>query len=143
MVYNSDRPSDTEQLGKKLGELVKSRDGFSFIAMYGDLGAGKTVFVRGLSSVLSPESRVKSPTYTVVNEYRRGEKPLFHFDLYRISSSDELDGFGFEEYLSSGNCIAEWCENIGDSLPPDAITVRIDKTGENGRTVTITGIDGM
>lgn len=131
---------ETEALGRRLGEVVLASGRKFFIAMYGDLGAGKTVFVRGLSSVLSPSSRVKSPTYTIVNEYRKGSVPLFHFDLYRISDTSELDGFGFDEYVANGNCIAEWSENLGDLLPPDAVTVRIEKCGDEERSITIEGI---
>lgn len=143
MVYITNNPEETERLGRDVASAVNNADGFFFIAMYGDLGAGKTVFVRGLASVLSPASRVKSPTYTIVNEYRKGEKPLFHFDLYRISSQDELDGFGFDEYLASGNCIAEWCENIGDRLPSGSVRVTIEKLGESERRITVDGLDSM
>ncbi len=141
MTIISHSAIETEALGKALAEsILKSGKNF-FIAMYGDLGAGKTVFVRGLSSVLSPGSRVKSPTYTIVNEYRKGEVPLFHFDLYRISDTSELDGFGFDEYVANGNCIAEWSENLGDLLPSDAITVKIEKLGEEERRIAIDGFD--
>ena len=141
MVYITKDSSETEALGRRVAEALAEREDFFFIAMYGDLGAGKTVFVRGLASVLSPGSRVKSPTYTIVNEYRKGERPLFHFDLYRVGDSDELDGFGFEEYLANGDCIAEWSENIGDRLPGDAILVKIEKLGESERRITVDGLD--
>ena len=141
MEYITHSAAETEAIGVRLGKTVLASDRFHFIAMYGDLGAGKTVFVRGLASVLSPASRVKSPTYTIVNEYRRGEKPLFHFDLYRIGDTSELDGFGFEEYVENGNCIAEWSENIGSYLPADAIRVKIEKLGETERRVTVDGIE--
>lgn len=143
MVYISNSVGDTEELGQRIGEAIDCREGFLFIAMYGTLGAGKTAFVRGLASVLSPQSRVKSPTYTIVNEYRKGKKPLFHFDLYRVGGTEELDGFGFEEYLGKGNCIAEWSENIGDRLPENAVSVRIEKLGENERRITVNGLDGI
>lgn len=143
MVYISNSVSETEDLGRRIGKALDSSEGFFFIAMYGTLGAGKTAFVRGLASVLSPQSRVKSPTYTIVNEYRKGKKPLFHFDLYRVGDTDELDGFGFEEYLAHGNCIAEWSENIGDRLPENAVSVRIEKLGENERRITVDGLDGI
>ena len=97
---------ETEALGAYIASLLDKKT--SFVALYGEMGAGKTAFVRGFASVISPGSRVKSPTYTVVNEYRRGEIPLFHFDLYRLSSPEELDSLGFDEYVSSGICIAEW-----------------------------------
>lgn len=141
MEYITRSTAETEDLGKRLAESVLQSSKLHFIAMYGDLGAGKTVFVRGLASVLSPGSRVKSPTYTLVNEYRKGEIPLFHFDLYRIESTDELDGFGFEEYLKNGNCIAEWSENLGSDVPEDAVLVKIEKLGENERKITIDGVE--
>lgn len=133
--------AETESLGRALAEVIRNSGKNFFIAMYGDLGAGKTVFVRGLSSVLSPGSRVKSPTYTIVNEYRKGDVPLFHFDLYRISDTSELDGFGFDEYVANGNCIAEWSENLGDLLPEGAVTVKIEKLGEEDRRITVDGIE--
>ncbi len=132
---------ETEAVGARLGKAIQKSDKLFFVAMYGDLGAGKTVFVRGLASVLSPGSRVKSPTYTLVNEYRKGDKPLFHFDLYRIADSDELDGFGFEEYLKNGNCIAEWSENLGDDIPENTVFVKIEKTGECERKITVNGAE--
>lgn len=131
--------ADTEALGVRVAKIIESREEPAFVAMYGDLGAGKTVFVRGLASVLSPGSRVKSPTYTIVNEYRKGNRPLFHFDLYRIGDTSELDGFGFEEYVANGDCIAEWSEHIGDYLPADAVIVKIEKLGEEERRITVTG----
>lgn len=133
--------SETEELGVRVAEKIKSCGKNFFIAMYGDLGAGKTVFVRGLSSVLSPGSRVKSPTYTIVNEYRKGDVPLFHFDLYRIGDTSELDGFGFDEYLAGGNCIAEWSENLGDTLPPDSVKVTIEKIDDVSRKITIENLE--
>ena len=132
---------ETEAVGARLGKAIENGEKLFFVAMYGDLGAGKTVFVRGLSSVLSPGSRVKSPTYTLVNEYRKGNRPLFHFDLYRIAEADELDGFGFEEYLKNGNCIAEWSENLGDDIPENTIFVKIEKFGESDRRITIDGAE--
>ena len=139
MILITHKPEETEALGRELAQKLSASGKRFFIAMYGDLGAGKTVFVRGLASVLSPGSRVKSPTYTIVNEYRRGPVPLFHFDLYRIGDVSELDGIGFEEYLENGNCIAEWSENLGSDVPADAVKVRIEKTGEEERRITITG----
>ena len=130
---------ETEAVGAALAERIRKERGASpcFIAMEGDLGAGKTAFVRGFASVLSPGSRVKSPTYTIVNEYRRGAYPLFHFDLYRLGEADGLESIGFEEYLASGICIAEWSENLGENRPADAWTVILKKTGESTREITI------
>lgn len=140
MEYITHSAAETEQLGRDIALTLTKRGQPFFIAMYGDLGAGKTVFVRGLASVLSPGSRVKSPTYTIVNEYRKGEVPLFHFDLYRIGDTTELDGFGFEEYVAGGNCIAEWSENLGELIPADAVLVKIQKRGEDERLITVDGI---
>ena len=133
-------PEETEAFGRRVGELIAASGARPFVAMYGDLGAGKTVFVRGLASALSPGSRVKSPTYTLVNEYRRGPVPFFHFDLYRLGSEEELGGFGFEDYLGEGICAAEWSERLGTALPPDAVTVRIEKLEGDGRRITVAGL---
>ena len=135
--FISNSPEETENIGRELARAIEKENKKFFIAMYGDLGAGKTVFVRGLSSVLSPTSRVKSPTFTIVNEYRRGKTPLFHFDLYRITDECELDGFGFDEYLEGGNCIAEWSENLHENLPEGAIKVKIEKLDENRRRIAV------
>ena len=130
-------PEETEKTGAELArELLDSGTKY-FVALYGDLGAGKTVFVRGFTGIASPGSRVKSPTYTIVNEYRKGKTPVFHFDLYRIGNTDELDGFGFEEYVENGLCIAEWSENLGDMLPENTVRVKIEKVGESERKITI------
>ncbi len=122
------------ELGKSLLSLSKKR---CFIAVYGDLGAGKTVFTRGVVSQLSPGSRVKSPTYTIVNEYLKGTVPVYHFDFYRIEDTGELDGIGFDDYLFGGICISEWCEKLGDEMPRDHISVTIEKLGELEREITI------
>ena len=126
---------ETESFGRELAEKLAESSKKYFIALYGDLGAGKTAFVRGLASVLSPGSRVKSPTYTIVNEYRRGKIPLFHFDLYRISDEDELSDIGFEEYLENGICVAEWSENLSELMPKDAVKIKITKLSDNEREI--------
>ena len=136
-IITTTSPEETEKTGAELArELLDSGKKY-FVALYGDLGAGKTVFVRGFTGIASPGSRVKSPTYTIVNEYRKGKTPVFHFDLYRIGNTDELDGFGFEEYVENGLCIAEWSENLGDMLPENTIRVKIEKAGESERKITI------
>ena len=129
---------ETEKVGCELA-LSLDRDKPHFIAMYGDLGVGKTAFVRGLASVLAPSARVKSPTYTVVNKYDGIALPLYHLDVYRISDEDELYSIGFDDYVNTGICVVEWSENIPDSIPSDAISVRIEKEGENfeKRKITI------
>ena len=127
----------TEREGERLAETLRAGD---FVAMYGDLGVGKTAFVRGMARYLCPEARVQSPTYTVVNEYR-GKTPLYHFDMYRIDGEESLYSTGFFDYLDYGICVAEWCENIEEFVPANAITVKIEKIsdGENTdvRNITI------
>lgn len=126
----------TSAVGAALAEdLIKRGINRAFVALSGDLGAGKTVFAAGMASVLSPGSRVKSPTYTIVNEYLRGDVPLYHFDFYRISDPDELFGIGFDDYLEGGICIGEWCENIDGYVPEDAIRIEIIKSGDTSRII--------
>lgn len=127
MEYITNSPAETEALGKELAKELKCGD---FVAMFGDLGVGKTAFVRGVASVLCPDVRVQSPTYTIVNAYR-GKIPLYHFDMYRIDSEEALYSCGFFDYLDSGICIAEWCENITDFIPEGARRVTISKTAGN------------
>lgn len=134
-------PEETESLGELLGKSVIGKRG-AFIALSGDLGAGKTAFVRGMARVLSPGSVVRSPTYTVVNEYSRGSVPLYHFDLYRITDPDDLWSVGYHEYLESGICVAEWAERAGDELPLPRYSVMIEKTGEAERTISVSYIEG-
>lgn len=127
MEYITNSPAETEALGKELAKELRCGD---FVAMFGDLGVGKTAFVRGVANVLCPDVRVQSPTYTIVNAYR-GKIPLYHFDMYRIDSEEALYSCGFFDYLDSGICIAEWCENIIDFIPEGARRVTISKTAGN------------
>ncbi len=133
-------PEETEAIGLSLAEHLKStKISRAFIAMRGEMGVGKTAFVRGFASGFGVRS-VKSPTYTMVNEYR-GEARIFHFDMYRIESYDDLISIGYDDYVEAeGYCIAEWCENIEDEIPEDAIGVLIEKLGddERARKITIT-----
>lgn len=124
--FHTHSPEQTEKIASDFADMIKGEKN-AFIAMYGDLGAGKTAFVRGLASVITPGARVKSPTYTIVNEYKGEGVSLFHFDLYRISDDDELYSTGFYDYLSKGICIAEWSENIPYAIPKDAYKVKISK----------------
>ena len=130
--------TETEEVGAELGRfLLDKREGF--IAMYGDLGAGKTAFVRGLASVIAPDAHVCSPTYNIVNEYHGKNSLLCHFDMYRIESDDDLYSVGFYDYES---CIivAEWCEKTPFALPERYVKVEIVKTGENERSITLTEV---
>ena len=138
MTVITKSPEQTELLGKKLAELLRPGD---VIAYYGDLGAGKTAFTRGLAAGLGIRECVTSPTYTIVNEYLSGRMPLFHFDMYRLSSSDELFDIGWEDYLARGGvCAVEWSENVEDALT-DAISITIEKDPAqlDWRKITIEG----
>ena len=141
--FHTHSVEETEQIGKDLA-LTLDKSEPSFIAMYGDLGVGKTAFVRGIASVLAPSSRVKSPTYTVVNRYEGEKLPLYHLDVYRISDDDELYSIGYDDYVSTGICVVEWSENIPDSIPDKHIKVTIEKEGENFemRKITIEQVRG-
>ena len=127
----------TEALGYALGRVLRPG---TVIAYTGDLGAGKTAFTRGLAAGLDIPERVTSPTFTIVNEYEGGRLPLFHFDMYRLGSSDELFDIGWEDYLARGGvCAVEWSENVDDALEPDTIRIDIRRGGsENERSITIT-----
>ena len=128
-IFPSESATQTEDFARHVAEICSSDASLPrFIALYGDLGVGKTAFVRGLASVLAPGRAVRSPTFALVNEYRvAGKRPLFHFDMYRIESEDDLFSIGFEDYPDAGICVAEWCENIPFALPEQFIEVRIEK----------------
>ena len=133
-VYISESEKDTEEIGRSFAQNLR---GGEVIAMYGDLGAGKTAFVRGLAKGLGIDAKVSSPTFTIVNEYP-GEIDLFHFDMYRLSSADELFDIGWEDYLARGAvCAVEWSENVTDAFFGDEIKVIIEKTGDNSRKIEI------
>lgn len=142
MEYLSHSPEETERIGETLGKTLRPG---SVVAYRGGLGMGKTAFTRGLARGLGCAGRVTSPTFTIVNEYE-GDIPLFHFDLYRLGSSDELFDIGWEDYLARGGvCAVEWSERAEDAF--DGSTVRIDfRRGaqhDGWRVITITGVDGL
>lgn len=129
---------ETEKIAYEFALTVNSGKS-EFIAMYGDLGVGKTAFVRGLARAFSPNARVKSPTFTIVNEYKGENIPFYHFDVYRIEDDDELYAMGFDDYVQNGICVVEWSENIPDSIPSDAYKITIERVSdnENARKITI------
>ena len=136
MTFLTNSPQETERVGAALGKILTPG---TVIAYLGDLGAGKTAFTRGLAKGLGCGDMVTSPTYTIVNEYLSGRLPLFHFDMYRLASSDDLWDIGWEDYLDRGGvCAVEWSENVADAME-DAIRITIEKTGENSRRITIEG----
>ena len=131
-------PEQTESVGAALAEHIKPG---TVIAYRGDLGAGKTAFTRGLARGLGVKEPVTSPTYTLVNEYLSGRLPLFHFDMYRLGSADELFDIGWEDYLERGGvCAVEWSETVEEALE-NPLTVTIEKLGEDARRITVTGRD--
>ena len=136
MQYITNSPAETEKLGAALANVLTPG---TVIAYRGDLGAGKTAFTRGLARGLGCEEMVTSPTYTIVNEYLGGRLPLFHFDMYRLAYADDLWDIGWEDYVDrGGGCAVEWSENVAEAME-DAITVTIEKLGENARRITIEG----
>ena len=140
MTYLTNSPAQTEAVGAALGRIIPAG---TIIAYRGDLGAGKTAFTRGLARGLGYAEPVTSPTYTIVNEYLGGRLPLFHFDMYRLASSDDLWDIGWEDYLDrNGVCAVEWSENVADALE-GAISVTIEKTGEESRRITLEGGDHL
>ena len=140
MEYITNSPEETETVGEALGKILPAG---AVLAYEGDLGAGKTAFTRGLARGLGATEQVTSPTYTIVNEYLSGRLPLFHFDMYRLSCADDLWDIGWEDYLDrSGVCAVEWSENVAQAME-GAIRVRIEKTGDDTRRITIEGGDTL
>ena len=136
MHYITHSPEETEKLGAALAQRLQPG---TIIAYTGDLGAGKTAFTRGLAKGLGYTQPVTSPTYTIVNEYLGGRLPLFHFDMYRLASSDDLWDIGWEDYLERGGvCAVEWSENVADAME-GAIRVDIAKLSDDTREITIEG----
>ena len=142
MELLSHSPDETEAVGARLAEALTPG---SVVAFTGDLGAGKTAFTRGLARGLGVPDRVTSPTFTIVNEYEGGRLPLFHFDMYRLGSADELFDIGWEDYLRRGGvCAVEWSENIAGALEPDAVRVDIRRgSSDQERVITVTGVSEL
>ena len=138
MRFLSRSAEETERLGEQLARRLRRGD---VLAFTGPLGMGKTAFTRGLARGLGCRGRVTSPTFTIVNEYE-GETPLFHFDMYRLGSSDELFDIGWDDYLARGGvCAVEWSERVSDALPAGTVFVDIARgaEGEDSRVITVTG----
>ncbi len=136
MVYLSNSEQDTEKIGQELAGRLPAG---SVVAMYGELGSGKTALVRGMARGLGLDCRVCSPTFTIVNEYSEpGKTELFHFDMYRLGSADELFDIGWEDYLArDGICAVEWSENVEEAFDGSEWRVIFRKTGENSREITV------
>ena len=134
MLIITNNEAETVKEGEKLGRTLSSG---TVVALYGGLGAGKTVFVRGLASGLGISMNVSSPTFTIVNEYD-GTPPLIHFDLYRIEHEKELFDIGWDDYLGrSSVCVVEWSENAPGAFPPDTVTVKLENLGGSKRRIEI------
>ena len=142
MELLSHSPEDTEDIGARLAEQLEPG---AVVAFTGDLGAGKTAFTRGLARGLGIPDRITSPTFTIVNEYEGGRLPLFHFDMYRLGSADELFDIGWEDYLRRGGvCAVEGSENIADALEEDAVRVDIRRgASDQERVITIAGVSKL
>ena len=140
MEFITHSPAETEAVGQALGRVLTPG---TVIAYRGNLGAGKTAFTRGLAKGLGCTELVTSPTYTIVNEYLSGRLPLFHFDMYRLRSADDLFDIGWDDYLERGGiCAVEWSENVREAMD-GAITVQIDKLSDDTRRITLEGGDGL
>lgn len=134
MTFFTKNEAETEAVGAQFGANLPNG---SVVAMYGDLGAGKTAFVRGMARGMGIDARVSSPTFTIVNEYL-GDRELYHFDMYRLGSSDELFDIGWEDYFSRGGvCAVEWSENVEDAFEGDEIIVTISKLSAEERKIEI------
>jgi tRNA threonylcarbamoyladenosine biosynthesis protein TsaE len=140
MEFITNSPEETEKVGAALGNILTPG---TVLAYRGDLGAGKTAFTRGLARGLGYAEPVTSPTYTIVNEYLGGRLPLFHFDMYRLASSDDLWDIGWDDYLERGGiCAVEWSENVDDAIE-NAVYVTIHKMGETSRRIEIEGGENL
>ena len=140
MEYLSHSEAETETLGERLAAALSPG---AVVAYTGGLGMGKTAFTRGLARGLGCRGRVTSPTFTIVNEYEGGRLPLFHFDMYRLRSAEDLWDIGWEDYLDRGGvCAVEWSENVAEAME-DAISVTIEKLGEHTRRITIEGGESL
>ena len=140
MEFLSHSEAETEALGQRLTAVLFPG---AVVAYEGGLGMGKTAFTRGLARGLGYNGRVTSPTFTIVNEYEGGRLPLFHFDMYRLDNADALFDIGWEDYLDRGGvCAVEWSENVAEAME-GAVTVAIEKTGEDSRRITIEGGEAL
>ena len=136
MEYLSHSEEETESIGEHLGASLSPG---AVVAYQGGLGMGKTAFTRGLARGLGYTDMVTSPTYTIVNEYLGGRLPLFHFDMYRLRSAEDLWDIGWEDYLDRGGvCCVEWSENVAEALE-NPLTISIEKLGDTARRITLEG----
>lgn len=134
----SNSAQETEEIGERVGNTLK---GTEVIALFGGLGMGKTAFTRGLARACKVESGVSSPTFALVNEYS-GKFNIYHFDMYRVGTWEDLYSTGFFDYIDNGVLVIEWSENIEGALPDDCIKITISKgENDNQRIFEIEGLD--
>lgn len=139
-ILTSSSVEETEQIAKRIADKLT---GIEVIALYGGLGMGKTAFTRGLCSALNSKDDVSSPTFALVNEYK-GKFPIYHFDMYRVETWDDLYSTGFFDYIGNGILVIEWSENIDGALPDDAVKIEISKgSADNERIFKIDGIENI
>lgn len=133
-------PEETFVLGRQLGEMAKKGQIF---CLSGDLGVGKTVFTQGFASGLGITEPVNSPTFTILQEYKEGRLPLYHFDVYRIGEEEEMEEIGYEDcFFGDGVCMVEWAEQIRGLIPESAVWICIEKVLAEGfdcRRITVKG----
>ena len=137
-IFLSNSAIETENLARKFASKLKGNE---VIAFYGDLGAGKTAFTRGVADFFGLKDEVSSPTFALVNEYSSEKVKIYHFDMYRINTLEDLESTGFFDYLGRGIILVEWSENIKEYLPENLIEIKISKTGESSREIEIIGGD--
>lgn len=136
MILITRSPLETENIGRALGTLLQKG---AFVALFGDLGGGKTCFTRGIVAGAAPASLhlVASPTFAIMNEYP-GTVPVYHFDFYRLPSGHEITELGFDDYFQGeGICIVEWAERLGNMVPEDHLKVRFEYAAEDCRKISI------
>lgn len=141
MIYETNGPEETYELGRRLGSQAVPGQVF---CLDGDLGVGKTVFTQGFAAGLGISEPVSSPTFTIVQQYEEGRLPLYHFDVYRIGDVSEMDEIGYEDcFYGEGVCLIEWSSLIEELLPPDAVRVRIEKDLERGFDYRRIHVEGL
>lgn len=132
--YKTSSELETQAIGELLASECKEGD---FLALYGEMGCGKTVFMRGFVGKLVPNALVSSPTYAILNVYEGDSITVNHFDMYRITSEDDLYSTGYEEVIGRGITVCEWSENIEEYLPDHYIRIVFSKLGEGERMITV------
>jgi tRNA threonylcarbamoyladenosine biosynthesis protein TsaE len=134
MTCVSHSEEETKKIGRKIAKELKKGD---VVGLYGELGSGKTVLTKGIASGLKSKIQVKSPSFTIINEYR-GEHTIYHIDLYRIDKKDDLLKLGFDDYFyGDGVCVIEWAEKISDYLPPKGFDIHINILDETTREIKV------